>query len=122
MFDAIRCSFLYRSSLPFDQAQFIDCPFQTEICGQHQTVTFATPFIDANDLGINSKPAPKFRRNTTCTPLSMEYPFIQNQTINGTTTFFYYYGGKPGHDFAVDYTYTTTGDPFDRHVPAYDVQ
>ncbi|KAE9369935.1 hypothetical protein N431DRAFT_414288 [Stipitochalara longipes BDJ] len=122
MFDAIRCSFLYQSSLPFGPVRYTDCPFQSEICGQHQTITFATDFIDANALGINSESAPKFRRNTTCTPLSMEHPFIRNQTINGTTTFFYYYGGKPEHDFEVDYTYTTTGDPFDHHVPAYEVQ
>ena len=122
MFDAIQCNFLYRSKLSFSPPLYTtDCPFQNEICGQNQTVTFTTDTVDANDLGINSQHSPKFRRRTSCTPLSMEYPFIQNQTINGTTTYYYYYGEKPLHNPPLNYTYTTSGDPFDRPAPAYDV-
>lgn len=121
-FDAIQCNFLYRSKLPFSPPQYsIDCPFQNEICSQNQTVTFISDDIDANELGINSGSSPQFRRRTRCTPLSMEYPFIQNRTENGTTTYYYYYGGKPLHHPPLDYTYTTTGDPFDRLAPGYDV-
>jgi hypothetical protein len=122
MFDAIQCNFLYRSRLSFSPAQYTtDCPFQNEICSQNQTVTFETDTIDASELGINSPHSPKFHRRTSCTPLSMEYPFIQNQTHNGTTTYYYYYGEKPLHDPPLNYTYTTTGDPYDRLAPAYDV-
>jgi hypothetical protein len=121
-FDAIQCNFLYRNKLSFSTAQYTtDCPFQTEICGQNQTVTFITDTVDASELGINSQHSPKFRRRTSCTPLSMDYPFIQNKTINGTTTYYYYYGEKPLHNPPVNYTYITTGDPFDRLAPAYDL-
>ena len=122
MFDAIQCNFLYRSRLPFSPAKYTtDCPFENKICGQNQTVTFTTDTVDAGELGINSRSSPKFRRRTSCVPLSMESPFIQKQTHNGTTTYYYYYGEKPAHDPPVNYTYTTTGDPFDRLAPAYDV-
>jgi hypothetical protein len=113
---------LYRPRLPFSTPLYThDCPFQNEICGQNQTVTFTTDAIDAGELGINSKHPPKFRRSTSCVPLSMEYPFIQNETTNGVTTYYYYYGQKPLDNPRSNYTFTTTGDPFDRLVPAYEV-
>lgn len=122
MFDAIQCNFLYQSRLSFETANYTtDCPFKNEICRQNQTVSFVTDIIDASELGINSRSSPKFRRRTSCTPLSMEFPFIQNQTHDGTTTYYYYYGDKPLHDPPVNYTYKTTGDPFDRLAPAYDI-
>ena len=122
MFEDIQCNLLYRSRLGFSSARYTtDCPFQSEICAQNQTVTFTTESIYASELGINNKHSPQFRRRTSCTPLSMEYPFIQNRTENGTTTYYYYYGGKPLHTPPLDYTYTTTGEPFYRFAPAYDV-
>jgi hypothetical protein len=121
-FEAIQCNYLYQSRLSFSPPQYTtDCPFRNEICGQNQTVTFTTDTIDASELGINTPNSPTFRRQTSCVPLSMEYPYIQNQTQNGTTTYYYYYGKKPLHDPPLNYTYTTTGDPFDRLAPAYDV-
>ncbi|KAH8650856.1 hypothetical protein BGZ60DRAFT_420995 [Tricladium varicosporioides] len=125
MFDAIQCSFLYRSRLSFSPARYTtDCPFNNSICGQNQTVTFITDPVHASELGINSPASPMFRRRTSCTPLSMEFPFIQAQTDqNGTTTYYYYYGEKhdPQVNHTYKYTYKTTGDPFDRLAPAYDV-
>jgi hypothetical protein len=121
-FDATRCDFFYRPKLSFSAASYTnDCPFQNNICRQNQTVTFTTPTIDGNDIGINSPMAPKFRRRTTCSPLSMEYPFIQNTTENGTTTYYYYYGAKPGDDPPLNYTFKTVGDPWDRLAPVYDL-
>jgi hypothetical protein len=74
---AQRCNFLYRPNLPVSKAVYInDCPFRKEICRQNQTVTFTTPVIDASDIGIHSLTTPKFYRSTTCTPLSMEYPYV----------------------------------------------
>ena len=121
-FEAIQCNYLYQSRISFSPPQYTtDCPFENEICGQNQTVTFTTDTVDASELGINSQTSPKFRRRTSCVPLSMEYPYIQNQTQNGTTSYYYYYGEKPLHNPPLKYTYTTTGDPFDRLAPAYDV-
>jgi hypothetical protein len=121
-FEAIQCNYLYQSRLSFSPPQYTtDCPFQNEICGQNQTVTFTTDTIDASELGINTPNSPTFRRRTSCVPLSMKYPYIQNQTQNGTTTYYYYYGEKPLHEPPLNYTYTTTGDPFNRLAPAYDI-
>jgi len=121
-FDATRCDFFYRPKLAFSAASYTnDCPFQNNICRENQTVTFTTQMIDGNDIGINSPMAPKFRRNTTCSPLSMEYPFVQNNTENGITTYYYYYGAKPGDDPPLNYTFKTVGDPWDRLAPVYDL-
>jgi hypothetical protein len=121
-FSASNCNFFYRQQLPFSQAKYTtDCPFQDQICRANQTVTFVTDLLDANDIGINTPTGPKFRRNTKCTPLSMEYPFIQNFTENGTTTYYYYYGEKKDGKEAVEHTYKTVGDPWDRLAPVYDV-
>lgn len=126
-FDAIRCDFLYRPKLSFSPPEYSwKCPFDESICGQSQLATFksvkfTTEITDASDLGINAVATPKFRRSTECAPLNMNYPFIQNQTQNETTTYYYYYGEKPGHEPPVNYTYNTTGDPFERLAPVYDV-
>ncbi|KAF2739353.1 hypothetical protein EJ04DRAFT_572940 [Polyplosphaeria fusca] len=121
-FDAARCDFFYNRRLSFSSPHYTnDCPFANQICRQNQTVAFDTAITDANKIGINSKIAPKFRRNTKCTPLSMEYPYIQNKTENGTTTYYYYYGEKPGKDSGTNFTYVTEGDPWDRLAPVYDV-
>ncbi|KAF2684654.1 hypothetical protein K458DRAFT_431541 [Lentithecium fluviatile CBS 122367] len=116
------CNQLYRPNLPLSQAKYSnDCPFGNQICRYNQSVTFETGVIDSSNLGINSPKTPKFRHSTTCTPLSMEYPYIQNTTINGTTTYYYYYGEKPGADIPSNYTYRTVGNPWERLAPAYDV-
>jgi hypothetical protein len=121
-FDATRCDFFYRPRLSFSTPDYSnDCPFESGICRQNQTVTFTSPLIDGRDIGINSLATPRFKRSTTCTPLSMEYPFVQNTTRNGNTTYYYYYGARPGDDPPVDYTFKTVGDPWDRLAPVYDV-
>ncbi|KAF2823048.1 hypothetical protein CC86DRAFT_385206 [Ophiobolus disseminans] len=118
---ATRCKILYQPTLPVEAIYTNDCPFPNQICRLNRTVTFATSTIDAGYLGINGLSTPRFRRSTTCTPLSMEYPYIQNKTENGTTTFTYHYGSKQVGDNVVDYTYSTVGDPWDRLAPIYDV-
>jgi hypothetical protein len=116
-----RCKGLYHPTLPVSTAIYTnDCPFASRICRFNQTVTFRTPTIDARALGINSPSTPKFRRSTVCTPLSMEYPYIQNKTENGVITFTYHYGKKYGKK-PVDYTYKTVGSPWDRLAPMYDL-
>jgi hypothetical protein len=116
------CKIFYQPTLPSLDASYTNnCPFQNDICLWNSTVTFGTPVIDAKDLGINSPSTPKFRRSTSCTPLSMEYPYIQNKTENGTTTFTYHYGTRHGEGAPLNYTYKTVGDPWDRNAPVYDV-
>ena len=130
-FDARRCNFFYRSKILFGEQQGGEygfprlsntCPFKNDICRYNTTVIFETRPTDADVLGINSRTTHKFKRTTACAPLKMDYPFIQNTTdINGTTTYKYYYGEKPGAEPPVNYTYKTVGDPWDRWAPVYDV-
>jgi hypothetical protein len=122
-FDSVKCDFLYRQRLPFGDAEYSwECPFHSNVC-RGQSVTFKTNFIDASDLGINSAATPKFRRSTTCTPLNMDYPYIRNETHNGTTSFFYEYGSRNQDQYnpPLNYTHRTTGSPFDHLAPVYDV-
>lgn len=118
---ATRCKNLHQPTLPIEAIYTNDCPFPNYICHLNRTITFNTPITNAKELGINGRSTPSFRRNTTCTPLSMEYPYIQNTTENGTTTFTYHYGSKQIGDNTINYTYTTVGNPWDRLAPIYDV-
>jgi hypothetical protein len=121
-FEAAHCNFFYRRNLPLDPTIYsYTCPFADSICTSDQAVTFRTPLIDSNEIGINNPAAPRFYRNTTCAILNMEYPYIQNITENGNTTFYYYYGESPGKGNGTKYTYKTQGDPFDRLATVYDV-
>lgn len=111
--DQRRCLFYYRERLPYGSADFSrPCPFGGNMCRNNITVTFKSPIIDASQLGINSDITHKFRRATQCAPLRMDQRFIQALTENGTTTYRYYYGEKPGADPPVNYTYMTVGDPW----------
>jgi hypothetical protein len=117
-----RCKVLRQPRLPGAAPIYTNkCPFAPEICLRNQSVTFDTGLIDAKVLGINSPRMPKFRRSTTCTPLTMAYPFVQNTTSNGTTTYTYHYGTKTEGTQTSDQTYTTVGDPWDRLAPIYDL-
>jgi hypothetical protein len=123
-FDAVRCDQLYRRRLQTNKyrLQTWQCPFQSPICAAENPVVFETSLIDAGDLGINRKNGPRFKRKTTCTLLNMSEPYITNHTgSDGTTRYYYNYGRKPTHEPPVDYTYNTTGDPFDLPSPVYEV-
>ncbi|KAK7181217.1 hypothetical protein PSPO01_12694 [Paraphaeosphaeria sporulosa] len=120
--DKRRCTFYYRDRLQYGSADFSrPCPFKGNMCSNNITVTFESPIIDASQLGINSQTTHKFRRITQCAPLRMDQRFIQASTENGTTTYRYFYGEKPGADPPVNYTFLTVGDPWDRLAPVYDI-
>ncbi|KAH7122636.1 hypothetical protein B0J11DRAFT_344884 [Dendryphion nanum] len=121
-FDAAECDFFYHRAIPFEAPiHSQNCPFSSDVCTNDTTITFSTLLLDSSYIGINSPAPPRFRKRTTCTPLSMDERFIRNVTQNGTTRFYYYYGTRPEHDPPADYTYETAGDPYDKLVPAYDV-
>lgn len=131
-FESPQCDFFYRQNLTFsrtssDTSSPYKCPFESDticILGQ-QSVTFETEVIDAGEIGVHMPSTWKFRRRMTCTPLSMEYPFVRNETRNGTTTYYYHYGQKKlkyGEPHRVDYTHITTGNPFDDGLaPVYEL-
>ena len=120
--DPTRCDFFYKPNISFTTSYTFDCPFpESSACVRGvPAVTFDTGPVDAGDIGINAKRPYKFRRRTTCTPLSTEYPYVRNETINGTTAYYYRYATRA--DIGQDYMYTTIGNPFDWPAPAYNVR
>ena len=123
------CMFFYKSNITYSVSYSWECPFHDDdVCASgQQSITFDTGLVRAADIGVNSKATYNFRRSTTCAPLTIEYPYVQNRTHNGSTTYYYNYGKIV--DYGVDppivtrnYTYSTTGDPFQWLVPIYDVR
>ncbi|KAF2004725.1 hypothetical protein P154DRAFT_560501 [Amniculicola lignicola CBS 123094] len=123
------CMFFYKPKINYSTSYSWKCPFQDDnVCAEsQQAVTFDTGLIDAADIGVNSAATYKFNKSTTCAPLSIEYPYVQNQTHNGSTTYYYNYGSIV--DWEMDppttirnYTYSTTGNPFKWLAPVYDVR
>jgi hypothetical protein len=117
-----RCSLFYQPTIKYNREPRWDCPFTArEICVQgQQPLHFYTDLIDPNDIGINSKHLFKFRRNSTCTPLTWEDSYIRNKTAKNGETTYYYEFGSTGHNY--NYTYSTTGNPHDWHAPSYVVR
>ena len=117
-----RCNLFYQPTIKYNREPRWGCPFTVrEICVQgQQPLNFYTDLIDRNDIGINSKHLFKFRRNSTCTPLTWEDSYVRNKTaVNGETTYYYEFGST-GHNY--NYTYSTTGNPHDWHAPSYVVR
>ncbi|OCK85505.1 hypothetical protein K432DRAFT_421764 [Lepidopterella palustris CBS 459.81] len=136
---SMRCNFFYKRSISVKYSYPDRCPFETHpdrrpcYGGLYSAVTFDTGIVDASELGINSKITHKFRRKSTCVPLSMEYPFVRNVTTHNSNspTFHYYYGGRYSLDeddykcsfpkLISNYTYETSGNPYDWLAPVYSV-
>jgi hypothetical protein len=99
------------------------CPFEPfGLCrgGLCSAVTFDTGLVDANIIGVNSETAHKFRRQTTCSPLNMDYPYV-NKSSRGPndTTYEDLYGSiydEEGNK-AKTQTYETSGNPFSWLAP-----
>lgn len=121
------CEFFYFQNITYPPPAYsYQCPFASkEVCVRFtQSVTFDTGLVDASLLGVNSPVTHKFRRKTTCSPLSIASPFFTNITSNGSTTCFYRYGGtlKYSSQSFGNITYSTTGHPFSWQVVGYKVR
>ncbi|KAM7196669.1 hypothetical protein V8F33_006009 [Rhypophila sp. PSN 637] len=119
------CDFFSHRNITYTKTSNFTCPFADDsVCVTGaQAVTFDTGLVDASRIGINAEITYKFRRSTTCAPLNDDYPFVRNATSHNTTTFFYQYGSLLDWDDEIaNYTFSTTNDPFDTRVPAYDVR
>jgi hypothetical protein len=118
-----QCGIFYNQSIAYTIEHPNDrtCPFSApEVCAEpYVAVRFTTGLVDTSTLGINSPHAPKFRRNATCSPLSVSEPYITKSTsdIEGRPQYFYWYG--PTDDYS--WTFNTSGDPFDSQFPVYTV-
>ena len=116
------CDYFYNQSIPYSVKFEQPCPFKSaNLClhGLYSAVTFDTGFVDASVIGINSPTSYKFRRQSTCSPLNTSEPYIrQVPGKSNETTYRYYYGPKDN----VDYTFETSGTPFQWLVPVYSVE
>lgn len=89
-----------------------------------QAVTFDTGLIDASVLGINAKEDDtyKFRRSSTCAPVSIDYPYVQSKEMNGTMVYEYYYGAIDDDADSSAATFSSIGNPFNMPLPVYNVE
>lgn len=117
------CDFFSQQNITYTKTLSYDCPFANKaVCvAGIQSVTFGTGLVDASRIGINAKSTYKFHRSATCAPLSNDYPFVQNKTVQGTITFSYHYGELRGWGQVIsNSTFTTTHNAFNTRIPAYD--
>ena len=131
---ATKCDFFYNSSIGYDRREDT-CPFQhTEVCvGRYQpgaAITFDTNLVDSGVLGINEESMHKFRRKTTCAPLSADWPFVEHFTNSRTNEsgYRYLYGqlwdtkNCSEKVLLSKYTLRMTGHPFEWQAPVYKVE
>ena len=119
--DPFSCRIFYNQSIKFSTETDQPCPFaSSELCsgGLYSAVLFDTGLIDASVIGINAPETHKFRRTTTCSPLNMSEPYIVSPESMNNTDYHYYYGAKDD----IEYTFNTSGRPFDWLVPVYSVK
>ena len=119
--DPFTCRIFYNQSIEFDTKTDQPCPFaSSELCsgGLYSAVSFDTGLIDASVIGINAPVTHKFRRTTSCSPLNMSKPYIVSSEGTNNTDYHYYYGSKDD----IEYTFNTSGLPFEWLVPVYSVK
>ena len=116
------CRIFYNQSIAYTTKTHQSCPFaSSELChdGLYSAVSFDTGYVDASVIGINSAETPKFRRTTSCSPLNMSEPYVlRSSSGTNSTAYQYYYGPKDN----ANYTYNTSGQPFEWLVPVYSVK
>ena len=118
--DSVGCNFFYNQSISFVTQTEQQCPFiSPELCsnGLYSAAAFDTGYVDAGVIGINSPTSYKFRRKSSCSPLNMSEPYVRGEHSQdpNNATYRYYYGHKDNWNF----TFETSGNPFNWLVPTY---
>ena len=124
------CGFFYQPKIDYTTRSQDVCPFASpDIChdGLYSAVSFDTGLVSLNTIGINSEVDYKFRRRTICAPLSMDTSYVRNGSHDNDNPTFYYYFGNITDDMgcasrSTEYTFTTSGKPFDWRVPGYSIR
>jgi len=117
--DTLSCRIFYNQSIGFETKTQQSCPFpSSELCykGLYSAITFDTGLVDASTIGINSRVTFKFRRRTKCSPLNMSEAYISKHREDADDTMFYYNYGSLDD---TNYTFNTSGHPFEWLVPVY---
>lgn len=116
------CKVFYNQSIAYTTKIKQPCPFaSSHLChdGLYSAISFDTGLIDASVIGINSPTNHKFRRTTSCSPLNMSEPYVvQSSSGPNGSAYHYYYGTKD----STNYTFNTSGQPFEWLVPVYSVR
>ena len=118
--DTMSCGIFFNQSIGYQTKSNQRCPFSSsEMCyrGLNSAVTFDTGLVDASIIGINDATTHKFCRSTSCSPLNMSDPYV-SKGASAESSYRYNYGPKEGAEF----TYNTSGHPFDWLVPFYGVE
>jgi hypothetical protein len=135
---AMLCSFFYNATIGYTRMED-KCPFNNHsICSDGYqpgaAIVFDTGLVDSDALGINANPTHKFRRMTTCAPLSAERPYVLHYTNSPSDHgYLYNYGSlwdptdcsrsPPEPPKLIDnFTMRISGHPFEWQAPAYRVK
>ena len=124
------CGLFYQRKIDYTSESVARCPFASPaVCydGLFSATAFDTGLVSLNSIGINSEVDYKFRRRSTCAPLNMDFPFVQNKSdAAGDDAYFYYYGNITDEASCApenhEYTLKTTGHPFDWFAPGYSLR
>lgn len=126
MLESMYCNVFYMPTINFTTSYSFQCPFQEidrRTCSVGSpSVTFDTGLVNADQIGINVRHPHKFRRWTTCSSLSVEYPYVRSEVENGTNVFNYYYGRIINGNRSTEYTHTSRGNPFEWPAPVYEAR
>lgn len=112
------CKIFYNQSIAYTTKTLQPCPFaSSELCHEpYSAISFDTGYVDASVIGINAPVTHKFRRTTSCSPLNRSEPYIQPSSPDTDgTAYRYYYGARED----TNYTFNTSGQPFEWLVPVY---
>lgn len=122
---SMSCTFFHQPNISFSSSYTYVCPFEDPgLCVKGApAVTFDTGLVEASRIGINAPPEDtyKFRRSSTCAPLSVDFPYVKSKDMNGTTAFDYYYGQISDGVYGRESTFSSVGSPFNVRLPSYDV-
>lgn len=118
--DVERCNFFYNQSIGYSM-ETVPCPFaDISYCREsYNAVRFYTPLVDSEIIGLNADIRPKFRRSTTCVPLSMRPEFVDPYWYNDQLQVDYYWGPINRLDEFTPYTFRQFGEPFKWGITAY---
>ena len=116
------CGVFYNQSIAFDTLTSQPCPFASpDMChgGLYSAIKFDTGLIDASIIGVNTRETHKFRRTTSCAPLNMSETYVRESHRSVNDTYDYFYGRKRN---GPEYTFSTSGRPFEWLAPVYSVK
>lgn len=123
-----QCTFFGTQSINYKTTK-VGCPFRDKtICaGGNAPIArrFTTDLVDARQIGINAPNAPKFNRTSICVPLNLDHGYVMEippDKYHYDYRHEYHLGARNSSHFYSNYTYRTSGDPFNTGLPAYSVK